>query len=65
MITTPSGIPIIECDECGWTHPSNRTHCDRCGRPSAFIDHDSGYCLSCLHGRPWLRARDAQIGGAA
>lgn len=47
MTTTPSGIPIIECDECGWSHPATRSHCARCGKPSAFIEPANRLCLGC------------------
>lgn len=50
MSTTPTGIPIIECSECGWSHPSNRVHCDRCGKASAFIDPHHRLCLNCSQG---------------
>lgn len=45
MTTTPTGIPITECDDCGYTHPITRSHCVECNRPSAFID-ESGRCLN-------------------
>ena len=50
MTTTPSGQPITHCDTCGRTHPEGRAHCRECGRPSAFIDRESGWCLACLNG---------------
>lgn len=50
MSTTPTGIPIIECSECGWSHPSNRVHCGRCGKASAFIDPHHRLCLNCSQG---------------
>lgn len=50
MSTTPSGIPIIECSECVWSHPRNRAHCDRCGKASAFIDPHHRLCIACSQG---------------
>lgn len=44
---TPTGIPIIRCERCGLDHPEDRSHCHRCGAASAFIDRDSGYCITC------------------
>lgn len=44
--TTPSGIPIRPCLQCGGTHPITRRHCTRCGRASLFIRPD-GACLHC------------------
>lgn len=45
MSSTPTGVPVIDCDECHRTHPATRKHCLTCGVPSAFID-ESGRCLS-------------------
>ena len=36
--TTQTGIPIIECGECGQTHPGTRRHCTVCGMPTLFPD---------------------------
>ena len=32
MTTTPTGIPIRDCNECGYRHPITRKHCTICGR---------------------------------
>lgn len=45
--TTPSSIPFVDCDECRRNHPATRSHCARCGRPSAFIDPANRLCLDC------------------
>lgn len=45
MTSTPTGVPIVKCDECDYEHPVTRKHCLTCGVPSAFID-GSGRCLS-------------------
>jgi len=34
--TTPTGIPIIDCDTCGRRHPITRTHCTICGFAHLF-----------------------------
>lgn len=44
--TTPTGIPIDDCDHCGRMHPVGREHCVSCGRASAFIT-PTGVCLKC------------------
>lgn len=36
MSTTQTGIPIIDCEECGYRHPITRQHCPVCGAPSLF-----------------------------
>ena len=36
MSTTQTGIPIIECSVCGWTHPETREHCTYCGLATLF-----------------------------
>lgn len=46
MITTPTGVPITTCDECGHEHPVTRRHCRECTRASLFIT-PSGLCLTC------------------
>lgn len=46
MSTTPTGIPIIDCEVCDKTHPETREHCGNCGNPSAFIT-TTGVCLLC------------------
>ncbi len=49
MTTTPTGIPITQCETCGIEHPITRNHCTDCGKPSMFIN-SNGRCLSCEHG---------------
>lgn len=49
--STPTGVPVIECGECGCEHPVSRRHCRTCGVPSAFINA-SGYCLTHRASRP-------------
>lgn len=34
--TTPTGIPIIDCDECHHRHPVTREHCPKCGLAHLF-----------------------------
>lgn len=34
--TTRTGIPIIDCDECGHRHPETRKHCEACGLATLF-----------------------------
>lgn len=34
--STPTGVPIIECSECGHSHPVTRSHCASCGRAHLF-----------------------------
>lgn len=34
--TTPTGIPIIDCDTCGHRHPVTRVHCPVCGLATLF-----------------------------
>ncbi len=36
MTTTPTGIPIAHCPECGHQHPASRRHCPRCGLAHLF-----------------------------
>lgn len=45
MNSTPTGIPILHCEECDRTHPITRNHCVECGIASAFID-EFGHCLA-------------------
>lgn len=33
---TPTGIPIIDCGQCGHRHPSQRPHCGVCGLATLF-----------------------------
>ena len=35
--TTPTGIPIIDCDTCGYRHPATRSHCPYCTGPHLFL----------------------------
>ena len=49
MKTTQMGIPYIDCDQCGRTHPAGRRHCIQCGSASAFIDPDD-ICIHCYRG---------------
>jgi len=34
--TTPTGIRIIDCEQCERRHPEMRKHCSTCGSPSMF-----------------------------
>lgn len=34
--TTQTGIPIINCDQCGKRHPETRAHCAVCGLATLF-----------------------------
>ena len=34
--TTQTGIPFIDCEECGKRHPAGRSHCAICGTFSLF-----------------------------
>lgn len=36
--TTPTGVPIEDCGECGRRHPVTRSHCGTCGS-AAFFCH--------------------------
>lgn len=38
--TTPTGIPITLCDQCGFRHPITREHCPTCGSARLF-GHDN------------------------
>ena len=44
--TTPTGVPIIDCNRCSGRHPATRKHCRTCGRASAFVQRN-GLCLAC------------------
>lgn len=44
--TTPTGVPITHCKQCGHEHPTTRRHCTKCGRPSLFI-RPTGVCIHC------------------
>lgn len=35
-MTTPTGVPIIDCHECGHRHPAPRRHCPTCGLATLF-----------------------------
>ncbi|CAH1193826.1 Hypothetical protein ROUS_50 [Brevibacterium phage Rousseau] len=43
MSTTPTGIRIIDCGECGYRHPETRQHCQGCGLATLF-NHE--FCAS-------------------
>lgn len=40
MTTTPTGIPIRDCETCGHRHPVSRDHCAICGRASLFCHQE-------------------------
>ncbi len=40
--TTWTGIPIIDCDECGHRHPETRKHCEACGLATLFGHEEHG-----------------------
>ena len=44
--STPTGVPVKFCYTCGHSHPVTRSHCNRCGRASLFIN-GAGTCLTC------------------
>lgn len=54
MTTTPTGIPVTACAQCGKTHPVSRSHCEVCGAASAFFTID-GRCLK--------HSKSAAVGG--
>ena len=37
--TTPTGIAVEPCAQCGRSHPVTRAHCPKCGIASLF-SHD-------------------------
>lgn len=39
MNETMTGIPIRDCDVCGFCHPVTRVHCSVCGLATIF-GHD-------------------------
>lgn len=41
MSTTPTGIPIRDCDTCGYRHPITRKHCTICGRATLFCHQEA------------------------
>ena len=43
MSTTQTGIPIIDCEECGYRHPITRQHCPTCGKASLFGHKNCGW----------------------
>ena len=45
---TQMGVPIINCDQCGYRHPMTRTHCPKCGLASAFTHPTTKVCLHCI-----------------
>lgn len=49
MDSTQMGVPVLQCERCGRTHPINRKHCAVCNSPSAFINR-SGLCMTCATG---------------
>ena len=42
-MTTPTGIEIIDCDQCGHRHPVTREHCPTCGKASLFGHKNCGW----------------------
>lgn len=40
MTTTPTGVPIRDCNECGHRHPITRKHCTICGRATLFCHQE-------------------------
>lgn len=38
--TTQTGIPIIDCEQCGHRHPVTRNHCAICGLATLFGHED-------------------------
>lgn len=45
MTTTPTGVPIVNCTNCGCTHSVLTRHCTECGRASKFLY--GGVCIQC------------------
>ena len=43
MSTTQTGIPIIDCEECGYRHPVTRKHCPTCGKATLFNHQNCGW----------------------
>ncbi len=43
MSTTQTGIPIIDCETCGYRHPITRQHCPTCGKASLFGHKNCGW----------------------
>ncbi len=41
--TTQTGIPIIDCETCGYRHPVTRQHCPTCGKASLFGHKNCGW----------------------
>ena len=41
--TTQTGIPIIDCEECGYRHPITRQHCPTCGLATLFNHQNCGW----------------------
>lgn len=46
-MTTPTGIPITLCDQCGHTHPVTRKHCPVCGLATLYGHNKCGNGLIC------------------
>lgn len=46
MSTTPTGVPIRRCSQCGVMHTDTMRHCKKCGYASHFIN-PAGWCLPC------------------
>jgi predicted RNA-binding Zn-ribbon protein involved in translation (DUF1610 family) len=40
MNITMTGVPIVDCSECGFRHPVTRKHCAGCGLATIF-GHDA------------------------
>lgn len=62
--TTQTGIPKPFCADCQVRHPAGRSHCDHCGRASAFITE--GACIQCrktniLNGLAFAVDREAAL----
>lgn len=36
MDKTMTGIPIQDCEQCGFRHPITRVHCSKCGLATIF-----------------------------
>ena len=45
MDKTMTGIPIVDCLECGFRHPVTRVHCVECGLATIF-GHDECQSLN-------------------
>lgn len=47
LVTTQTGVPIIDCDECGYRHPITRKHCPVCGLATLPSSHAK--CQEVVH----------------